>query len=204
MMLTGPSHALPVAPKADFVFIVDATSSMAGEITAVKNGLSSFVTGLNTDSIDFRFAVVLFGGAPELVLDFTNSQADTTAAFNSISVTGAVTNFQNSHNVNPEAGLEIIRITLGGANTNTLVRDNVGGSGGLLFRSDARKNLILVTDEDSDQPFYAANRQTGQININTDKSPTSFTSPWQLEVDKTAQVIIDINAFINMLINVGD
>jgi hypothetical protein len=29
-----------------------------------------------------------------------------------------------------------------------------GGSGPLSFRPNARKNLILVTDEDSDQPFY--------------------------------------------------
>ena len=192
------------AASTDFVFIVDATGSMGGEITAVKNGLSSFINGLDTASIDSRYALILFGGAPELVQDFTDDETVIVNAFSSISVSGAVSGFQNNHNVNPEAGLEAIRIALGAANNNTLVRDNVGGSGGLAYRTDARKNLILVTDEDSDQPYYAPNRTLNQTNISSDKSPISFTTPWQNEVDDTAEAVIDNQAFLNLLINTGD
>lgn len=187
-------------PKADFVFIIDATPSMGDEIAAVKSGLAGFVSGLQNENIDARFAVVLFGGAPELVQDFTNSLVDTTSTFNQISVNGAVAGFQNAHNINPEAGLEAIRMVLG-ASSEVLTSNNVGGNGILTFRPDANKNLILVTDEDSDLPFYASNRQPGQAGT---EPPSPLTAPWQAEVTATAQAIIQNNAYINMLINTSD
>lgn len=194
---------LQAAPiKSDFVFIVDATGSMGGEISAVKNGLGAFVTGLNAAQVDARFAVILYGGAPELVQDFTSSGTATETAFDMISVGGAVTGFQNNHNFNPEAGLEAIRMALNAAPNSALARNNVGGSGPLAFRSDARKNLILVTDEDSDRPFYSNNRLPGQT---ANDPPTSIAGTvWQTEVDNTAQALIANGAFINLLINVSD
>jgi Mg-chelatase subunit ChlD len=60
-------------PKSDFVFIIDCSISMAGEIAAVRSGLSGFVAGLAAFNVDPRFAIVLFGGEPELVLDFTSN-----------------------------------------------------------------------------------------------------------------------------------
>lgn len=182
---------------ADFVFIVDASSSMGGEIGAVKAGLGSLVAGLNTAQIDARFAIVLFGGPPEVILDFTRDQATTEAAFDLISVGGAVPGVHNNHNLNPEAGLEAIRIVLNSAVTNTLMRNNVGGTGPLAFRPDARKNLILVTDEDSDLPYYAANREPGQ----TGNPANPLGAPWQAEIDTTAQAVIANAAFLNVLIN---
>ncbi len=183
---------------ADFVFIIDASSSMSGEIAAVKNGLGSFVANLDVAEVDARFAIVLFGGAPEVILDFTTDQAITEAAFDLISVSGAVPGVHNNHNVNPEAGLEAIRIVLNSANTNWLARDHVGGSGPLVFRPDARKNLIVVTDENSDLPFYVTNRMAGQT---TTEPPGVLTAPWQAEVDATAQAVIANNAFVNLLIS---
>jgi len=189
----------------DFVFIVDATGSMGGEITAVKDGLSDFVNGLDAAAIDARFSLVLFGGAPELVQDWTTSKADLTTAFGQINVSGAVTNFQNNHNVNPEAGLEALRIVLG---ADTLLRSNLpgGGSGALDFRTDARKNLILVTDEDSDLPFYVANRESGQAGTDPPSAGTASTSwePWQAEIDATASAVIQNQAFLNLIVNPGD
>jgi trimeric autotransporter adhesin len=183
---------------ADFVFIVDASSSMGDNIAAVKAGLGSFVTGLNTGLIDARFAVVLFGGAPELTLDFTTDQLATEAAFDLISTGGAVAGVQNNHNLNPEAGLEAIRIVLNSAGTNSLLRNNIGGTGPLASRPDARKNLILVTDENSDQPYYAENRQPGQTTMDP---PSPLTAAWQAEVDATALSVIAHNAFLNVLID---
>jgi len=189
------------AGSTDFVFIIDSTGSMGGEINAVKSGLTAFMTGLDAAAIDARFAVVLYGGAPELVLDWTNVKTDVTTAFGNISVGGAVSGFQNNHNVNPEAGLEALRIVLGAATDNTLRRDNVGGSGGLDFRTDARKNLILVTDEDADRPFYALNRLPGQTN---NEPPVPPTGDWQKEIDNTADAVIDSKAFLNLIVNPGD
>ena len=174
---------------------------MAGEISAVKSGLSSFITGLDTASIDAQFSVILFGGAPELVLDFTNDETAVVNAFNSISVTGAVSGFQNNHNVNPEAGLEAIRIALGAATDSTLLRNNVGGTGGLDYRTDARTNLILVTDEDSDRPYYASNRDAGQTSTDP---PSTLTTAWQNEVDATADAVIANQVFLNLIINPSD
>ena len=195
---TTPTTNVSSGEAADFVFIIDASSSMAGEIAAVKNGLGSFVTSLNTNNISARFAVVLFGGPTEIIQDFTSDQATTEAAFDIISVSGAVPGVHNNHDLNPEAGLEAIRIVLNSANNNTIQRDNVGGFGPLSFRPDARKNLILVTDENSDLPFYIENREADQTGT---EPPTPLTAPWQAEVDTTAQAVIANNAFINLLIS---
>jgi hypothetical protein len=200
LLAAAPARANSVK-KTDLVFIIDATGSMAGEIAAVKSGLSSFVGGLGSSSIDARYALALYGGPTELVLDFTTDGSALQTAFGQISVSGSVAGFQNNHNQNPEAGLEAIRIILNGAADNTLVRNNVGGSGPLAFRSDARKNLILVTDEDSDLPYYAANRFGSQSG---NEPPNPLTSDWQDEVDATATVGINEQIFLNMLVNRGD
>jgi hypothetical protein len=194
------------AAPTDFVFIVDSTSSMAGEIAAVKSGLSDFVDGLDTAAVEARFAVILYGGAPELVLDFTTSKTDVINAFSSINVWGAVSGFQNNHNVNPEAGLEAIRIALGAANDNTLLRTHVGGTGGLDFRADVRKNLILVTDEDGDRPFYPLNRLPGQTTTDPPSTGTAsiYWGDWQLKIDATADAVISEQAFLNLIVNIGD
>jgi hypothetical protein len=185
----------------DFVFLIDASGSMGDNISAVSTGLSGFVNGLNAAEVDGRFSIILFGGAPELVLDFTSSGAAVQTAFGKISANGAVAGFQNNHNVNPEAGLEAVRIALGGATDNTLLRTHVGGSGGLSFRAGARQNLILVTDEDSDLPYYTGNRFTGQSGMDP---PSPLTAPWQAEVDDAAATVVGNQAFLNMLVDVDD
>jgi Mg-chelatase subunit ChlD len=187
--------------QADFVFLIDGTDSMEGEINAVKNGLSALVDKLNEAGVDSRFAVVVYGGDPELVLDFTTSLEMTKSAFGKISVWGAVDGFQNNHDVNPEAALEAIRAVLG-KGSKVLAQNNVGGDGVLNFRPDARKNLILLTDEDSDQPFHPDNRQGGQ----NDMEPPDDISEtgWQLEIDETAQAMVANQAFINILLKPSD
>ena len=178
----GSSHAVPI--KTDFVFMIDATSSMAGEIAGVRAGFASFVGSLNAATVDARYAVVVFGGSPELTLDFTSSGAAAQTALNNITI-GANIGIQNNHNVNPEAGLEVIRMVLGAAPNSILDNNNIPQDGILNFRGDARKNLILVTDEDSDDPFHSVN---DGFNL-------------QEEVDATALAVIANNAFLNMLIS---
>ncbi len=207
LLLVGSSSAFaaaPQVPKTDFVFIVDATGSMGGEIAAVRAGLSGFVAGLNAFNVDPRFAIVLYGGAPELVLDFTSDTALVQAAFGMISVGGAVSGFQNNHNVNPESGLEAIRQVLGQA-IEPLNTDNLPGHSGVLdYRVDARKNIILVTDEDSDRPFHVANQFPGQAANEPPSGCPGLDAAWQAEVDATASAAINQAAFVNLLVNAGD
>jgi hypothetical protein len=197
------ANAEPITVTTDFVFIIDATSSMGGEIAGVRNGFSGFVSGLNADpdvNVDARFAIVVFGGAPELILDFTSDTNLVQSRLNQI-VIGTAAGVHNNHNLNPEAGLEAIRMVLRGAVNNELVNNNIPEDGFLNFRTGARPNLILATDEDSDLPFYAVNRFTGQAG--TDPA-SPLTAPWQAEVDATADAVIAKGAYLNMLINVGD
>ena len=110
---------------------------------------------------------------------------------------GANAPFQNNHNANPEAGLEAIRMVLGAAPQSNLANNNIPEDGVLNFRADARKNLILATDEDSDTPFHVANRFPGQ----TPQGPNGDT---QGEIDATAQAAINAQAFLNLLVNRND
>ena len=197
------SHAVPT----DFVFIIDATSSMAGEIAGVQAGFSNFVGGLATNNIDARFSVVVFGGAPELTLDLTSDATAAQTALNSIIIGGPNAN-QNNHNLNPEAGLEAIRMVLGAAPQSELANNHIPQDGLLNFRSGARINIILATDEDSDLPFHSANRFGSQASsAASDESPPSdgeanaAWGDWQDEIDAVAQAVINRSAYLNMLIN---
>jgi RHS repeat-associated protein len=182
--------------KADFVFLIDGSSSMGSRIAGVRAGFAGLVGGLAASGIDARYAIVVFGDEPELVLDLTSDAAAAQAAFAKVTI-GALAGFQNNHNANPEAGLEALRAALG-ATAVGLNRDNVGGSGPLVFRPDARINLVLATDEDSDRPFHAANRRPGQ----TGNEPPSAIAgtDWQGEVDATAAAAITRGAFVNLLV----
>ncbi len=195
-------------PVSDIVFLIDGTSSMGDEIAGVKNGFAGFVNGLNTANVDARYAIIVFGGSAELVLDLTPDATAAQTAFNNITI-GANPGFQNNHNGNPhpEAGLEAIRMALS-ASSVPLVNNNIPEDGILNFRDDARINLILATDEDSDLPFFEVNREVGQdlkFNNTGSRSPTNpLTDPWQNEIDNTVQAVIDNDAFVNMLINIDD
>ncbi len=134
---------------------------MSGEITGVRNGFSTFVGNLNAASVDACFAVVVYGGEAELTLDFTSSGAVAQTALNNITI-GTNPGIQNNHKFNPAAGLETIRMVFGAASNSVLNTDNISEDGILNFRSDARKNLILVTDEDPGLPFHVVNRKPGQ------------------------------------------
>jgi hypothetical protein len=202
-----PSHAVPAT---DFVFIIDATSSMGGEIAGVRSGFSSFVAGLNSATIDARFSVIVFGGAPELTLDLTSDATAAQTALNNIIIGGPNAN-QNNHNANPEAGLEAIHMALGGAVNSNLDNNHIAGDGILNFRAGARINIILATDEDSDLASHAENRfgneassAAGDFSPPSNGEANANWQAWQDEIDAVAQTVISRSAYLNMLINIGD
>ena len=195
-------HANPQAQdKADFVFVIDRSDSMGPYIDGIRGGLGQFALDLQGESIDARFGLVVYGaprigtgqGAPGrtlLSLDFTSDANEFIAALQSITILS-----QSEGRM--EAGLEAIRMALGATSVPLS-----GGDGVLDFRPDALKNIVLVTDENSDLPTHAANRATnasGAVQAgNVPNAP--LPELWQAEVDLTARALIDAGAFVNMLI----
>lgn len=186
----------------DYVFVIDATASMADKITAFKNGLSSFFTIADMNSIDAQYCIVLYGNHPELIMEFTADTNSVVDVMNSINCSGAVPDLHADHNGNPNAALEAIRIILENAVDNTLVTGpNIPSGYEFAFRERARKSLILLTDEDSDRPYFEFNRFIGQ---DAEEPPDILTAQWQAEVDATANAATNNNAFISMMVNRTD
>jgi len=190
------------AIETDFVFVINATATMDAELANFQTGLSTFLDDLDTPQISARYAIVLFGGSPELVLDFTTDKQAVLDAFDQISTVGAVTDFQRSHIVGPDALQEAIRVVLNEATfLDSDFRTNVGGTGPLEFREEARINIVAVTDGDSDLPFYEGNRQPSQTGTDP---PSPLDAAWQAEVDATAAALIEHAAFLNLIMNGPD
>ncbi len=186
----------------DYVFIIDATSTMQDEVSALRNGLSGFLSTADMSLIDARYCIVLYGTHPELIMEFTDEPNSVINVMNSINCSGAASGLHADHNSNPNAALETIRIVLGEAVDKTLVNGPAVSSGyRFAFRSGAGKNLILVTDEDSDRPYFEFNRFAGQ---DTEEPPTTLTADWQSEVDAAAGAAINSGASISQIVNRSD
>jgi hypothetical protein len=186
----------------DYVFVIDASGSMGAEIIEVKSALTSFLDVMKLKNVDARYAIVIHGWANppfdfphELVLDWTANEEEVKTAVNMISESGAVPDFQNNHSGGYDSSFEVIRMVLNSAVNNNLDRTYTGGSGSLVFRSNCKKKIILITDEDSDIPYYTENRFPGQT---TTEPPGPFpTEPgdgWVQELNATSDALITHNA----------
>ena len=58
-------------PTADFLFLLDTSGSMDGEIEGLRLGLLDFVANTTAAGIDARYAIISFGGMPRIFLPFT-------------------------------------------------------------------------------------------------------------------------------------
>ncbi|MBN1799807.1 MAG: VWA domain-containing protein [Spirochaetales bacterium] len=186
----------------DYVFVIDASGSMSAEIIEVKSALTSFLDVMNSMNVDARYAIVIHGWANppfdfphELVLDWTANEEEVKTAVNMISESGAVPDFQNNHSGGYDSSFEVIRMVLNSAVNNNLDRTYTGDSGSLVFRSNCKKKIILITDEDSDIPYYAENRFPGQITTDPPSPfPTDHENGWVQELNATADALITHNA----------
>jgi hypothetical protein len=190
----------------DYLFLLDASASMGPEIAAVKDGLSSAVSEIEASYHDAEYAVALYSAFPELILGFTGNSTLVLNVLDAISVTGPVAGLHGDHSGDPEAALETIRMSLGSAVMNTFSTGSaVPPETELVFREEAEHVLILVTDEDSDQPYYSANRYADQT---TTEPPSPFpTNPddgWFKEVYDTAQAVTTNEVKLYLLMNDGD
>jgi len=201
-------HSNPCKSKSvvDFFFIIDASPSMQEEIDTVKDGLVKFSAEIVKRGIDARYAVVLLGDEPEMVVDFTDDAQFLQAQFGRIRSTAAVANFQK-YKGGQEAGFEAMRMALGKASQNkfysvNVVKSQSAATGNVSWRTAAQKFFILLTDEDCDRPFYAANRIAGQT---TEDPPSVATfaasAAWVSEVSQTASLLVQAKAVLYMFVN---
>lgn len=58
---------------ADFVFLIDCSSSMQANIDAVRLGMPNFVDQIRAKNADAQYAVVLFALEAEVILDWTDN-----------------------------------------------------------------------------------------------------------------------------------
>lgn len=178
----------PSALKADIIFIIDSSASMENKIRAVGNSLSNLTSNLVSQGIDARFALINFGDRPHLCLNFTKNIDRLKIAFQDLGhfCTGGG---------GGEAGLEAIRLALGEG-------EGLDVSYPIVFRPDARKILIITTDEDSDAPCILENLLPGQPYC-SDPPENILGTVWQTEVDNTAKAVIKHQAFVNLIIYGG-
>lgn len=122
-------HSSGTGGKVDVVFILDNTGSMDSYINNVMNNLTGFATGLR--NCDVQYGVYVYGDVSE---DPGKSYPGTAYGFTSnvSDVVSTMRNMDHSHGGDgPESALEAVEASLA-----------------YPFRSDATKELILVTDAD--------------------------------------------------------
>lgn len=127
-----PTHAAIVA---DIVWVIDISGSMGDDIAQVKQRITEFHTVMTNNTIDAQYALVVFGGNPVLRQDLTNFAAFTAA--------GSPFQLTTANGGGTEDGSLALQTAL-----------NVN------YRTDAVRNLILVTDEDDDNTGNRAALQT--------------------------------------------
>jgi len=138
----------------DIVFIVDESFSMCTYIDAMRNKLSVFIDELNKVKANARYALIGFGGNPRIYSAFTDNVNDIKDAFKKL----------NCKEGGQESGLEAIRMFI--EKSGKFV-NKIGDESGhnkftttdkINWRENSTKTIIFLTDEDSDLPIYAENR----------------------------------------------
>jgi hypothetical protein len=182
--------------KADVIVVIEASLSMQMDLaTWVPRHLSTLPQQLIDAGLDPRVALVRFATnqsqarpqwgplSPDLLLDFTSSQAAWDAAFGDL---------LGSKRRRTEAGSKAIKL----------------GLEGLTFREDAFRNVFVYTDEDDDAP---ASLGRGRVNreppMRGPRSRGRFLTKWlafQGRTDQTAQALIANHAMLYMVVNPPD
>ncbi|KAJ3192367.1 hypothetical protein HK101_006678 [Irineochytrium annulatum] len=155
---------------ADFLFLIDGSGSMCPYINTIEQSLQSFIQQLTQQGVDATFAVAAFGGVPTLLQPFS---ANGTLTQGTIGAIGCTRGGQ-------EAGLEVIRMSLANNsgsdfNKNCVKPYNTQAACVLNWRANAKKNIIIATDEDSDLPTLSK-YMVGTQSASTALCPTQYNS----------------------------
>ncbi len=124
--------------KIDLVFVVDTTGSMGSYISAMKEGMKSYLSQLEAKNIDYRIAIVDYRDFP--------SRADTTDYPYKV---------QLAFTGNEDSVISAInRLVLGdgGDIKETVYSALIDGLNDLTWREDAGKTVILMGDADALNP----------------------------------------------------
>jgi len=116
---------------ADVMWVIDTSGSMGPDINQVKQRILEFNTAMTTNGIDANYGAVRFGGTASLIQDVTT--------FGTFSAAGSPFMLLGATGGSTEDGSAAIQTAL----TAT-------------YRTNAVRNIILVTDEDDDN---SGNRQ---------------------------------------------
>ncbi|KAI3637808.1 hypothetical protein MIR68_004457 [Amoeboaphelidium protococcarum] len=141
--------------KADFLFLLDASGSMCDKIAGVKAGVQNFVQKIDQSQIDARYALVVFGGKPEIRVPLTSDYNQLTNGLTAIQCTQG----------GQEASFEAMRMALTnqGADMDKKCGSAFSSSEcNLSWRQGATKVFLHATDEDSDMPVNPKYRVVGQ------------------------------------------
>jgi hypothetical protein len=137
--LAAPVHAAPIL--SDIVFVVDESGSMGNVQANLRNNIGLFASILTgTGQVNARYGLVGYGDSnvvPRMVTDFTDATNFATAA-NGLTITGGL-----------EPGYTATAFALNALDGQTDL---------FSFRSNAVKNIIILTDEPSnfDTTAYGA------------------------------------------------
>jgi len=192
--LSLPASAQGNQLKTDIVFIVDASTSMNDEITAVRNGISQFAQACLANNIDAQFALVRLGGMPQLRLGLTADASTLVAAMQPGTLGTSGGN---------EPALEAMRMALGVA-----PQGFEQAPFQISYRAGALINVILLTDEDSDRAYYDLNSFCAPsgtpcqgLSPNSNGPAHASWPAWQAEIDATASAFLARGAYLNMMVN---
>lgn len=115
-----------VETSADIVFVIDSTGSMSGQISTVKNNVITFVEKLDENKVDYRLAGFDYGDE----VPYRSYQSFTENAETFKSWVSSLT--ANGGSDWPENPL-----------------DSITSAGGLSYRAEAQKIIVLITDADA-------------------------------------------------------
>ncbi|KAJ3111722.1 hypothetical protein HK100_002594, partial [Physocladia obscura] len=143
--LTTASLCQADSIAADFLFLIDGSSSMCAYNLQFATNFSLLIDQISDKNIDARFSVVAFGGTPSIILPFSADVATAKIALSSV----------NCSRSGWEAGLEAIRMTLqnsGADMDKSMCMTSNSATCILEWRNNATRQIIMATDEDSDIP----------------------------------------------------
>ncbi|NET43465.1 vWA domain-containing protein [Okeania sp. SIO2B3] len=168
----------PTLQQVDVLFVLDVTSSMEGEINGVKNGISNFVSTLNSRELDAQVGLIAFGdrfeGEEPNILSFAGEPftKDTNSFKTKVGQMGMVYGGDEE-----ESSLDAL--VLGARQP---------------FRENATKAILLITDAppkipDKETPSIAAAEKSvrdqgiDQLHLVISDGDRSIFQPLQREID---------------------
>ncbi|GGA15368.1 vWA domain-containing protein [Okeania sp. KiyG1] len=167
----------PTLQQIDVLFVLDATNSMEGEINGVKNGISNFVSTLNSRELDAQVGLIAFrdrfhGAEPEIL------------SFDGKPFTKDIDSFRNK--------LGKVR-TISGVDWPESSLDALVLGARQPFREDATKVILLITDAspkipDKEIPSVAAaekfvrDQRIDQLHLVISDKYRSTFQPLQTEI----------------------